>query len=286
MKKIVMITHGEWGKSFINDLKEYFGVVDDIQCYCIFKDTDIDSLLELISNELSNDLPSTEYIFISDLEGSSSYRMSILLALKYKGKAYTNLSSSLVLKIVNEQNCDGELEKIELINKFNNQKEERKMETIKFARVDHRLIHGQVITKWLKIYPSDIILIIDDNLSKDSFMGDIYRMAAPGGTEVKILSVEDSAKYIESLEETTKLFVLFKNLKSVQKLVDLGIKIDHLQLGGIPYEDGRKKVASAVSLLNEELAFLEQLSDSHTEVYIQIIPEESKLSMDEIKKNF
>ncbi|MCJ0574903.1 PTS sugar transporter subunit IIB, partial [Enterococcus cecorum] len=118
------------------------------------------------------------------------------------------------------------------------------------------------------------------------FMGDIYRMAAPGGTEVKILSVEDSAKYIESLEETTKLFVLFKNLKSVQKLVDLGIEIDHLQLGGIPYEDGRKKVASAVSLLNEEFAFLEQLSDSHTEVYIQIIPEENKLSMDEIKKNF
>ena len=53
------------------------------------------------------------------------------------------------------------------------------MANITFARVDHRLIHGQVITKWSKIARAQKILIVDDILGQDSFMVDIYKMAAP-----------------------------------------------------------------------------------------------------------
>ena len=44
------------------------------------------------------------------------------------------------------------------------------MADIKVARIDFRLIHGQVITKWIKYYPVDMIVIVDDALGSDDFM--------------------------------------------------------------------------------------------------------------------
>ena len=55
------------------------------------------------------------------------------------------------------------------------------MAEISLFRIDFRLIHGQVIVKWLKQTPTDRIVIIDDQLAKDDFMADIYRMSAPRG---------------------------------------------------------------------------------------------------------
>lgn len=39
------------------------------------------------------------------------------------------------------------------------------MKNIALARIDDRLIHGQVVTAWIKQYPINKILIIDDELS-------------------------------------------------------------------------------------------------------------------------
>lgn len=52
-------------------------------------------------------------------------------------------------------------------------KGETKME-IGLIRVDSRLIHGQVITKWLNYSKANVIVVVDDELSKDSFMSEIY----------------------------------------------------------------------------------------------------------------
>ena len=41
---------------------------------------------------------------------------------------------------------------------------------IGLIRVDSRLIHGQVITKWLNYSKANVIVVVDDELSKDSFM--------------------------------------------------------------------------------------------------------------------
>lgn len=41
--------------------------------------------------------------------------------------------------------------------------------SIVHARIDYRLIHGQVITKWLKRSNADKIIVIDDELYNDPF---------------------------------------------------------------------------------------------------------------------
>ena len=53
------------------------------------------------------------------------------------------------------------------------------MKNIALARIDDRLIHGQVVTAWIKQYPINKILIIDDELSRNSLMKRIYVAAGP-----------------------------------------------------------------------------------------------------------
>ena len=66
------------------------------------------------------------------------------------------------------------------------------MKNIVLTRIDDRLIHGQVVTAWIKQYPINKILIIDDELSQNRLMERIYKAAAPMGVEVLIQSVSEA----------------------------------------------------------------------------------------------
>ncbi len=59
---------------------------------------------------------------------------------------------------------------------------------IALTRVDFRLIHGQVITRWLKQCDINEIVTIDTELSKDIFMQDVFKMAAPKGVKISVVS--------------------------------------------------------------------------------------------------
>ena len=71
------------------------------------------------------------------------------------------------------------------------------MEQLLLARVDDRLIHGQVMTAWMKLLPAKEILIADDKVAKDPFMTQVLTMAAPAGVKVKVYSVEEAAKALK-----------------------------------------------------------------------------------------
>ena len=53
------------------------------------------------------------------------------------------------------------------------------MAKIKMVRIDYRMVHGQIVAKWIKFRPVDRLILADDALVDDSFMGDIYKMAVP-----------------------------------------------------------------------------------------------------------
>ena len=68
------------------------------------------------------------------------------------------------------------------------------MTKVVLCRVDSRLIHGQVMTKWLQQSQADHIVIVSDSVSKDSFLLDIYKMSAPPGINIDCYSEEQAAK--------------------------------------------------------------------------------------------
>lgn len=61
------------------------------------------------------------------------------------------------------------------------------------ARVDERLIHGQVMTAWVKKAWIKKIMLVDDEIVKDDFMKEVLSMSAPAGVKVEVCSAAGAA---------------------------------------------------------------------------------------------
>ena len=53
------------------------------------------------------------------------------------------------------------------------------MNNIVLARVDNRLVHGQIVVYWSKEVEPHRIAIVDEVIAKDDAMKMIYKLAAP-----------------------------------------------------------------------------------------------------------
>lgn len=159
------------------------------------------------------------------------------------------------------------------------------MANISLIRIDSRLIHGQVITKWVKIAKANRIIIIDDELAQDDFMASIYTASAPKGISVEIISVDNALKAWEGDQMGKgELLILFKDAESCHRMFKGGLPMKKIQIGGLPSASGRKTILRAVSMDQKDFEKLKEISDSGTEVFIHIIPEEPRMDFEKIEK--
>lgn len=158
------------------------------------------------------------------------------------------------------------------------------MANIKIARIDFRLIHGQVITKWIKYYPVDTIVIADDMLANDDFMLEIYKMAVPKGIKLKVTTIAKAAEILDSMDD--KVFLLFKDIENCIKVIETGVKLNLLVVGGVPGGPGRVYISDGINLLPEEFTKLEAVNGKVDEIIFKGIPEEGGASMEKAKEKF
>ena len=67
---------------------------------------------------------------------------------------------------------------------------------ITLARVDERLIHGQVAYSWTKAYPSDAVIAIDSQAAKDDMQKTLLKMACPKNMKCFVASEEQSVEIL------------------------------------------------------------------------------------------
>lgn len=161
------------------------------------------------------------------------------------------------------------------------------MTELTFTRVDFRLIHGQVITKWIRLCNANKIVIIDDALANDPFLLSIYTMAAPPGFKVDVYSVEDAiSRWKTNTFSEGKVFLLFKNIGTLHRTIMQGLDVKKVQIGGVEFAPKRKNVFGTISLDDQDAKLLYELSENGVEVYFQSVPDELSETLESIlKKN-
>lgn len=161
------------------------------------------------------------------------------------------------------------------------------MAEIKLVRADFRLIHGQVITKWLRQTPANQILIIDDHLSQDEFMSSIYVMAAPSGIDVRILSVNETIQeWNDNQLGNGKIFILIKDIETIYRTIKGGVPINQLQIGGLGSAPGRVNVFGPISFDENDVERLTELNDDGCHIYLHQVPDEPKMEYKKAKDKF
>ncbi|MDO5563935.1 MAG: PTS sugar transporter subunit IIB [Eubacteriales bacterium] len=153
------------------------------------------------------------------------------------------------------------------------------MNNLEFTRIDDRLIHGQVCAAWLKSIPSiKHILVIDDDASKDPFMSEMFSLLVPTHITIEIQSVENATKILkDGLIEPTMIIV--KLPLTIKRIIDNGIDINFINVGGMGMTTGRKKLFQNISASDEERNIFKELIDKGIKVEIQIIPAQRQVDV-------
>lgn len=157
------------------------------------------------------------------------------------------------------------------------------MKGIKLVRLDYRLIHGQVITKWNnKIQATDII-IIDNDLVKDDFMLDIYIMAAPPGVKVKVVTQDQFiANNLDEKYDSGSILVLLKKVSTLRSLTEKGFVFPEVQIGGLGGGKDRRQIVTGITVSQTEVDELKYVKEEGTNIYFQVTPEEPKINFEKV----
>lgn len=149
------------------------------------------------------------------------------------------------------------------------------MRNIVLCRIDDRLIHGQVVTAWVKQTNGNRIIIVDNPLTKDAFMQKILKAAAPPSVKVDVLTIDDAAEVLkDSPVEGERIIILVKVPEILEALIDKGVIFDKIILGGMGAKAGRAKFNKNVSASPEEVATMKRITNKGTAIYFQLVPTE------------
>lgn len=149
---------------------------------------------------------------------------------------------------------------------------------ITLARVDERLIHGQVAYSWTKAYPSDAVIAIDSQSAKDDMQKTLLKMACPKNMKCFVASEEQSVEILNKYPNK-KFFLVAKHPKSYLYLLEHGIKTDSVNVGGIYFKEGRKQYTNTVYLDEETKDIILKIHDKGVYIDGRTTPSDPELDL-------
>lgn len=151
---------------------------------------------------------------------------------------------------------------------------------IEFTRIDDRLVHGQVVTTWLKKYDIEQVIIVSDAVALDKTRQSILKLSAPSGIKIVFFDTEKFISVFNKVEIKRRTMLIFTNPKEVFECISGGVTIKYLNVGQMSKNDTNEKVTVGVALGNEDKLYFKKIIDSGIKVEIQMVPNDKITLMD------
>ncbi|MHC5250789.1 mannose/fructose/sorbose PTS transporter subunit IIB [Listeria kieliensis] len=151
---------------------------------------------------------------------------------------------------------------------------------IRLARIDDRLIHGQVATVWTKETKAERIIVINDAVSRDEFRKTLLIQAAPPAVKVNVIDVAKAIRVYQNPQyATTPVLLLFTNPMDVLTLVKSGVAILSVNIGGMAFRAGKNQITNAVSVDETDKMAFRELHKRGIELEIRKVASDSKVKL-------
>ncbi len=155
------------------------------------------------------------------------------------------------------------------------------------ARIDDRLIHGQVTVGWSVQLRPDTILLADNAIAADSWQSRVYASSVPPHITVSILSVARAAAVLaEPPAEAERLLLLTGGPSEMAELVRLGAPLRQVNVGGLHFGAGKKEMLPFVYVDQQDLKALRRLLDLGVTLTAQQVPggREFPLELEDLRR--
>lgn len=154
---------------------------------------------------------------------------------------------------------------------------------IVLARLDYRLLHGQVVFTWTTKVQAERIIVVDNAAANDDIKKDALKLAKPQGVRLNVFTVERALAKMDKLNTLgERVMFIFGNTAEMLQFCQ-GYKLDAINLGATANQDGADQIGgkdSSVFFDDTQKADVNQLLDMGIKLYVQQTPTYQSVDID------
>ncbi|MEI0558198.1 PTS sugar transporter subunit IIB [Brachyspira intermedia] len=149
------------------------------------------------------------------------------------------------------------------------------------ARVDERLIHGQVAMVWTNTVGATRIAVVNDQAVKDETIIAALKISKPAGVKLSILSKAKAVeKFKDGVYDEDKIFLITKNIEDMNEIIKNGVPIKTVNVGNVAKKEGSVQIKKSVNLTEDDIALIKSMIADGINVTAQMLPNESDQSIE------
>jgi mannose/fructose/N-acetylgalactosamine-specific phosphotransferase system component IIB len=154
---------------------------------------------------------------------------------------------------------------------------------VEIVRIDDRLVHGQVVVGWGQHLDLRLVILVHDEVASSDWEQELYRLGVPAEMEVVFASVGEAAERMaEWARDPRPGIVLASDIDTVRRLIDAGVEISSVTLGGLHHRPGRIQRLRYVYLTPAEEAELRALAERGVVIFAQDVPNARQVPLAEL----
>ena len=304
---IILASHGNLALGIQNSTEMIIGKQEKMETCCLYPQEGPQDFLNKVKKAISNLSDCKDILFLVDLWGGTPFNQIQTLIEEEKGSIITGMNLGMVIEACMARNTVDSSRKIieqltvngkESIKSMPEQKEDKnhnkknknpKTKLQKgymnyvLARVDSRLLHGQVATGWTKFCKPDRIIIVSDKVSHDALRKKMIIQAAPVGVKAHVIPLY---KLVELSHDdrfgNMRVLLLFENVQDALAVIQKGVNLPTLNLGSIAHSEGKVVVNSAISMDQEDVKTIQKLIEKKITIDVRKVPSDVPENIEEL----
>ena len=148
---------------------------------------------------------------------------------------------------------------------------------ILLARIDNRLVHGQIVCLWAGAVGANLIVVADDETAENEVEKSVMKMAASSlGYDTRFFTIQKTIDIIDKASSDQHILLICQTPRDLRRVIEGGVRIKEVDIGNLYYDEGKEKLTDKVAVSKEDLDDLNYIKEHVDKIYIQDTPDSPK----------
>ncbi|KRL12367.1 mannose/fructose/sorbose PTS transporter subunit IIA [Schleiferilactobacillus perolens] len=152
------------------------------------------------------------------------------------------------------------------------------------ARIDSRLLHGQVATTWTKTSGANRIIVVSDAVARDELRKKLIMEAAPVGVHAHVVPIDQMIKLAKDDKHFggQKALLLFETPEDALRAIRGGVPLKELNIGSMAHSAGKVQPNKVLAFNQEDIDTFKELKQDGVKFDVRKVPSDAGENMDSI----
>ena len=141
------------------------------------------------------------------------------------------------------------------------------------ARIDDRLIHGQVTVAWGGWLEPDRMILVNDEIATTEWRRDLYAEADSLGAAVSVLTKDAFLEEnVRGVWDDERVVLIVETPSDMFDLIAGGLSLEEVNVGGMHFSPGKREVLSYVYVDDADVLAMREIVARGVRLSAQDVP--------------